>query len=122
MRASRTGVLWSALVFPGLGQFCLKRWFWGAVLLLTALASLLVIAERLARRAYRILEVAEAAGGSVDLVAVLRRAWQESGSDPTLQGAVVILGLSWLVSVVHALLAAPKEKTGSGRAGQGGSS
>lgn len=109
MKSSVKAALLSGLILPGAGQLWLKRWVWGAVLLLAALASLAVMTARLAKLAYQILEPLESAGGSIDLLAVVRTAQTRGGADPVVQAAGLVLVASWTIGVIHAYLAGRKK-------------
>ncbi|GFO59834.1 hypothetical protein GMST_21590 [Geomonas silvestris] len=102
MKNSLKGALLSGLIFPGLGQFWLKRRVWGTVLLLSTLGTLAVISLKLTERAYRLVEQAEAEGGQVDLVAVAKTVQAASYADPQVRISWLVLLAVWLVGVLHA--------------------
>ena len=64
MNNSLKGAFLSGLIFPGLGQVVLKHYKRGAVIMLTVLVSLSVVAVKAVQHALAILEKIELEGGS----------------------------------------------------------
>lgn len=102
MKNSLKGALLSGLIFPGLGQFWLRRRIWGTVLLLSTLGTLTAICLKLTERAYRLVEQAEAEGGQVDLVAVAKAVRAASYADPQVRISWLVFLAVWFAGVLHA--------------------
>ncbi|MBP1732517.1 MAG: hypothetical protein H6Q55_2946 [Deltaproteobacteria bacterium] len=98
------GALLSGVVFPGLGQFALKRYGRGIAFMLTTLAGVVVLVGMALQRAFTIFEKIELEGGAIDMGTVLRVATQASAPSDNLVFTAVFLALilCWIVGVVDA--------------------
>jgi hypothetical protein len=104
MNNSLKGALLSGVVFPGLGQVRLKYYKRGIVLMLTVLASMMVIVLKTVQHAFAILEKIELEGGVIDLRTVTDAATQASSSSASViynLGFLLIVGC-WIFGIVDA--------------------
>ncbi len=100
------GVLLSALVLPGLGQFVLKRRLRGALLMAAVLGLVAAIVLEVMRLAMSILENIDMQAGQVDVSVIYDAVNQaDSGSSSLLSG---LLLLCWLAAAVDAYLLGKK--------------
>ena len=103
MNNSLKGVLWSGLIFPGLGQVVFKHYKSGIALIFTVFASMVVVVFKAVQQAFVVLEKIELEGGVIDFKTITDAATQVSSSD----SAVYNLGLSlivvcWVIGIVDA--------------------
>ena len=104
MKNSIKGALFSGLVFPGLGQFVLKRHQRGTVIVLTVLISLSILIVKTVGAALDILSQIEMEGGLVDISEISSEATQLSTtSTELLLNFLLVLILScWVFSTIDA--------------------
>jgi TM2 domain-containing membrane protein YozV len=102
MKTSIKAALLSGLVFPGLGQLWLKRPVRGLVLMAASCAALATMVVSIGSRALTILEHAETAEGTVDMLRVVQAAQSAASADTLMIAAWLVLSLSWAISVVDA--------------------
>jgi predicted branched-subunit amino acid permease len=100
MKASTKAVLLSALVFPGAGQFYLKRPLIASVLLMSTLAAVYVLASRAISMAQNVLEKINSGEVQPDLLALTDMI--STSNTPTTHWATIALVVIWLVGVVDA--------------------
>jgi hypothetical protein len=104
MNHALKGVLLSALVLPGLGQYVLRRRRRGAVLIGIVLMALLVIVVQATRIALGILTRLEAGGTAPDMPAITAAAQdavQGSGA-ASIQAMLLLIVACWLFAIVDA--------------------
>lgn len=106
MKKSLKGALISGLVFPGLGQVILKGYKRGAILILMISVGMLIFVIKAVEQAFIILENIEAAGGAIDMNALLNAASVASTSpaNSTMNYALSFILLCWLYSIIDAYL------------------
>lgn len=98
MKASTKAVLLSALVFPGAGQFYLKRPLFASILLIATLAAVYVLASRAISMAQNVLEKINSGEVQPDLLTLTGMI--SSSNTPTTRWATIALVVIWLVGVV----------------------
>lgn len=110
MKKALKGALLSALVFPGCGQFFLKRYIRGTALVLATLAGLMLIVLKSAQEALAILEQINLQGASLNIEALSRMTEKASSlsSNPTIEATAAALVLCWVVGVIDAYLVGRK--------------
>ncbi len=94
------GVLLSALVLPGLGQFVLKRRLRGALLMMAVLGLVAALMVQAMRTALAILENIDIQVAQVDVSVFYDAVRQASTGSGTLLSVLLLLG--WLVATVDA--------------------
>lgn len=106
MNKSLKAALLSGLVLPGLGQFFLKRYKRGAVLVLVVLGSMIVIISNALDQAQVILEKIEAEGGALDMATITNAAMQSvSGADNSAYSVVfMIIVICWVIGIADAYI------------------
>jgi len=94
--------LLSALVFPGLGHFLLKKYVPGAALAGTALAGLFFLIAKTLERALQITEKLQSGEIQLDAATITELvSKQAAGSDAQpMNIAVAVLFISWIVGIV----------------------
>jgi TM2 domain-containing membrane protein YozV len=102
MKTAVKAALLSGLVFPGLGQLWLKRPVRGLALLAASCTALAAMVVSIGTRALTILEHAETAEGTVDMLRVVQAAQSATSRDTLMIAAWLVLSLSWAISVVDA--------------------
>jgi hypothetical protein len=104
MKNSIKGALFSGLVFPGLGQFVLKRHQRGTVIVLTVLISLSILIVKIAGAALAIVSQIEMEGGLVDISEISSEATQLSttSTELTLNFLLVVILSCWVFSTIDA--------------------
>jgi hypothetical protein len=104
MNNSLKGAFLSGVVFPGLGQIILKHYKRGIALMLTALASLLVIVVKAVQQALTILEKINSEGGTINMSTISNIATQASTTfDSLIFNFVLLLMIfCWVIGVVDA--------------------
>lgn len=101
-KAIRAALL-SALVFPGSGQFYLKRYGRGLLLLMLVVVGLAVIIVRATVVALDSLKVLQDAGTAIDVNAISRLAETTSGNIVTDNTTILLFLIAcWIFSVVDA--------------------
>ncbi len=106
MNNSLKGALLSGVVFPGLGQIILKHYKRGIALMLTVLASLLVIVVKAVQQALTILEKINSEGGTINMSTISNIATQASTTfDSSIFNFVLLLMIfCWVIGVVDAYI------------------
>jgi uncharacterized metal-binding protein len=89
------GALLSGLVLPGLGQFVLKQYLRGAVIMLAVLASVFFIVVDVVQQAQAVLEQIELQGDAIDITAISNAA----ASEYVQSGGLAINLLMWFILV-----------------------
>ncbi len=104
MNNSLKGALLSGVVFPGLGQIILKHYKRGIALMLTVLASLLVIVVKAVQQALTILEKINFEGGVINMSTISNIATKASTTFDSLIFNFVLLLIifCWIIGVVDA--------------------
>jgi len=101
MKKSTKAVLLSALVFPGLGHFYLKKPVVGAALLLLAAVFTYIMMSAAIHATVAITQQIESGNVPLDVVAMSNQlAKQSGGSTPMLSIATYAFLLCWLVGIV----------------------
>ncbi|HSH69118.1 MAG TPA: hypothetical protein VK997_04305 [Deferrisomatales bacterium] len=100
MSKALRGALFSALVFPGVGELMLKSYARGSAFVAVALVCLGALVGIAVRQARTIVDALLAAGGAVDLDAITRTAHGAAGG--VANAASLVLVLCWVASVVDA--------------------
>lgn len=103
MHRSVKALLLSALVFPGAGQFYLRRRLAGCLFALPALAATLYLSNRVLARAQQIMDEIVDGKLAPDLATVLARVHQQS-ADGTLAPnlALLVMLVCWIGAMAHA--------------------
>jgi hypothetical protein len=104
MKESSKAALLSGLLFPGIGQFVLKHYLRGSVLVLVALVALSVVVTRVFQRALTIVDRINSGEIPVDTAAI---AEMVSNSASAADGrtetvALLVLGACWLIGIIDA--------------------
>ncbi len=104
MNNSLRGVLWSGLIFPGLGQVVLKHYRRGAAIALVVLVSMVVVVVQAVQQALAILEKIAVDGGEISMSAIARAATEASTGSGSLSIKLLLLLIMvlWILSVVDA--------------------
>jgi hypothetical protein len=103
MKASIKAALWSALVFPGIGQMYLKRYGRGLILMILALAGFGVLIAQAVTVALQVLDRIQLQGGSVDMNAIADHAAASSASGDWYSPLIVpLIVVCWIFSVIDA--------------------
>jgi len=104
MKNSIKGAVFSAFVFPGLGQVVLRYYKRGIPLALAVLLCLLIVLVKALRQAFAILEKIEAQGRAIDMNTISSVAAQASTtSDNVVYNFLLLLIiLLWIVGIVDA--------------------
>lgn len=106
MRQAIKGVLISGLVFPGVGQFVLKRVGIGLVFMIIAIACLTVIISAVAQQAMNALaNLASVAAIDPNALANVAQQAANGTAGPFYNLAVIVLSICWVWSMVDAWLA-----------------
>jgi TM2 domain-containing membrane protein YozV len=119
MKKSLKGALLSGLVFPGLGQLWLKRYLLGMALVIATCGAAAVVVARAAHEAVRLIEKAESAGATVDIVAIVNSAGTLSSApaDAGTTAAMLLMVGCWILSMVDAYIAGSREDRAAERRG-----
>jgi hypothetical protein len=101
---SMRGALLSGLVFPGLGQFVLKHYIRGSVIMIAVLASLSVVVVKAVQQALAILDTVMYEGGVIDMGAIWTAAGQATASSESflLKFFLSAIILLWIIGTVDA--------------------
>jgi hypothetical protein len=104
MKNSMKGALLSGLVFPGLGQIALKRYWRGFALMLVVMAGLYIMIVTAVQQAYIILDSIEAEGGMPDSDTISQAAAQAAAASdsPMITAVSVLLLVCWIVGIIDA--------------------
>ncbi|MGB5671974.1 MAG: hypothetical protein WBM71_15640 [Sedimenticolaceae bacterium] len=102
MSRSTKAALLSALVFPGLGHFYLKRHVTGAILVTVALAALYLLISSAADTAMQITEQIQHGNVPLDVSALTKLIEQQptGGEAQFMNAASTALLVSWLIGIV----------------------
>ncbi len=104
MRKSLKGVLFSGLVFPGYGQFALKHYIRGIVLMLICLTGLVLIGVKVRQQIVVVLEKIEYGDGTIDMSEILNSVnlVDTTSGDIMYRFASLLLLFCWIIGVVDA--------------------
>ncbi|MFH1984197.1 MAG: hypothetical protein ABIL58_20340 [Pseudomonadota bacterium] len=113
MKQAWKGALWSALVFPGLGQMMLKHTLRGLVVMGAVLIGVIAFVVKATAVAVQALDAPIAAGNSIDMTAVNEAATKAVASADGLimQGALLWITLCWVLAAVDAFFLGRKQDT-----------
>jgi TM2 domain-containing membrane protein YozV len=112
MKKSTKAALFSALVFPGIGHFYLKRYIPGSIIFGIAAACTYYIVTKSIDRAFEIVDKIQSGAVPPDLVTINEMVSKQSaGADAGLMNlATLLLGIIWVIGIVAAYLAGQGEK------------
>jgi acid phosphatase family membrane protein YuiD len=118
MKNSMKGALLSGLVFPGLGQIALKRYWRGLALMLAVMACLYIMIVTAVQQAYAILESIETEGGMPDGDIISQAAVQAAAASdsPMISAVSVLIIVFWIIGIIDAYRIG-KQKDLEGQAG-----
>jgi hypothetical protein len=104
MKNSMKGALLSGLVFPGLGQIALKRYWRGFALMLAVMAGLYVMIVTAVQQAYAILDSIETEGGVPDSDTISQAAAQAAAASdsPLITVVSLLIFVCWIVGIIDA--------------------
>jgi Family of unknown function (DUF5683) len=104
MKHSMKGALLSGLVFPGLGQIALKRYWRGFALMLAVMACLYLMIVTAVQQAYAILESFETEGVMPDDDTISQAAAQAvaASDSPMFSVVSVLIIVFWIIGIVDA--------------------
>ena len=94
--------LFSALIFPGLGQLLLKKYFSAAFFAFFACVTLYILFSDLLSRAQEILDKIQAGEVAADLASITELVHQQSAATMSFSPALTLLLITWLVSIIEA--------------------
>ena len=102
MKRSTKAVLFSGLIFPGLGHMILKQYVRGSILMLATLIALSVIITVATRRALSVVESINSGEMPLDAAALTELASSSmSGADnSTVNFSLIVIVLCWLIGMV----------------------
>jgi len=120
MNNSLKGAFLSGLIFPGLGQVVLKHYKRGAVIMLTVLVSLSVVAVKAVQHALAILEKIESEGGAISMSTISNATAKASTTSGSLTFNLVLLLviLCWIIGIVDAYRIGKKKDIEEGSTSQ----
>lgn len=102
--------LCSALIFPGAGQFILKRYLSACYFAVFAGVGLYLLFENLMARAESILDKIQRGEITADIATITQLVHQQSSAtNDSLTPALLIFTIAWLVSVVEAYRVGKKQ-------------
>jgi hypothetical protein len=102
--------LFSALIFPGAGQLLLKKYVSATYFAVFASVGLYFLFSNLMSKAQDIIDKIQLGEVSADLATILELVNQQSATSlNSLSPALIILSVTWLVSVVDAYRVGKKE-------------
>jgi hypothetical protein len=111
MRPAIKAALISALVFPGLGHFSLKRRARGCCFLLPSVLAILFLVRVAASRANAMLAQIEALAQvdalTPDPLAIAQQAFASGGQETMVTLATVVIAVCWVGSIVDAFFIKP---------------
>jgi hypothetical protein len=93
----------SGLLFPGMGQFSLRRPVRGCLFLLPAVLAVLYLLQRVLALASQLLAELQAGTLALDPLLILERVHASGIDDPAANGAALVLLLCWIGAVADAL-------------------
>ncbi|MBF0102384.1 MAG: hypothetical protein HQK77_15890 [Desulfobacterales bacterium] len=104
MKNSVKGLLFSALVFPGIGQLVLKHYKRGVIFILAVIAAIVAFLIKAVQQALVILEKIESTGGAIDMDSITIAATQASTKSDSLilQFLFFLIIFLWLFSSIDA--------------------
>ncbi len=104
MKNAVKAVLWSGLVFPGLGQLVLKYYIRGIALALATAACLYVLVENAVQQAMAIVDKIDFSSGVVNEQAITTAVSEadKASSSGAMQFVVWVLLILWLIGMVDA--------------------
>ncbi len=104
MRKSLKGALLSGLVFPGYGQFALKHYIRGIVLMLMCLTCLVLIGVKVRQQTFIVLEKIEYGNGAIDMNEILNAVnlVDTTSGDIIYRIASLLLPFCWIIGVIDA--------------------
>jgi hypothetical protein len=111
MTNAAKAMLWSGLIFPGLGQLVLKYYLRGIALALATCVCLYVLIDRAMQQAWDIANKIDLSSGTVDASAILA-AVNEAGRTPdsaTMRLVMWAMLILWLIGVVDAYIVGKKK-------------
>ena len=102
MKAKTKAALISALLFPGLGHFLLKRAMRGCLFIVPTLLAIGVLLRTTLALADKL--VAEIQSGALpfDMQLIMERISAAGGDDPTTNAASLVILVCWLGSIIDA--------------------
>ena len=115
MKKSTQAALLSALVFPGLGQFLLKKKGLGLLFSGVAVVSLYILLSHAVERAQQIAEKIQTGEIPVDIQAITDSVMAQSASMDS-SGVGIATGMLvtvWVLSIVHSFFVDSKEGSAS---------
>ncbi len=94
----------SGLVFPGYGQFIIKHYIRGIVLMLTCLTGLVVIGVKVRQQIFIVLEKIEYVDGAIDMSEIINAVNQAgtTSGDVIYRLASCLLLLCWIIGIIDA--------------------
>lgn len=105
MKKATKAALLSALVFPGVGHFYLKRWLTGALLAGVAAYAVYTIASVMLRVTRNVAAEVESGAVSADLGTLTQLVTQQlSGTEQATNSASTVLVGCWVIGIVGAYL------------------
>ncbi len=104
MSKTRKSVLLSALVFPGAGQYYLKKYRAAGLLIITSLASVYVIVAEAVKQARIILKELESSGYAISPERITELATQATNNASTTATSIAwtLVIICWVVGVIDA--------------------
>ena len=115
MRKAAVALLFSGLVFPGLGKLYLKRYLRGLAMMTIATAGLVILIGIASFAAAESLQEIFAKGGALDVRTIVRLAVQSSQSDQFYYKVVFLcVAICWVFSIIDAYLVGKKEEGNAG--------
>ncbi len=104
MSKTRKSVLLSALVFPGAGQYYLKRYRTAGLLIITSLASVYVIVAEAVKQARIILKELESSGYAISPEKITELSTQAANNANTTETSVawILIIICWLLGIIDA--------------------
>lgn len=104
MKKSLKGALLSGLVFPGYGQFVMKHYIRGIVLMLMCLTGLVLIGVKVRQQIVVVLEKIEYGDGIIDMSEILNSVnlVDTTSGDVMYRFASLLLLFCWIIGVVDA--------------------
>ncbi len=104
MRKSLKGALLSGLVFPGYGQFVMKRYKCGIAFMIISFSSLVVIGLKVQRQIFIVLENIEYGDGAIDMKGILNAVnlTDTTSGDVIYRFASLLLLFCWIIGIIDA--------------------
>jgi len=106
MKNATKGALFSALLFPGLGQIVLKRYVRGSVIAVTVLAAVSLFIVKAVKTALTIVDQLDLASGSISMNDINDAAIQASAvsTNVTLNITLMVILVCWIFGTIDAYL------------------